>query len=50
MELDTANSLTCSLQGGGGGGSGALVFVMVLNNPSVAALGFRGYSPADSLS
>lgn len=45
MWLDPTNSLTCSPQDGAGPG-----FVMLLNNLAVAALGFRGFCPADSLS
>lgn len=45
MLLDSTNSFTCSLQAGA-----KLRFLMHLNNPAAADLGFRGYRPVDSLS
>lgn len=45
MWFDSANSFTCSLQDGAG-----LGFLMLLNNPAAADLGFRWYRPIDSLS
>lgn len=46
MWLDTVNCLTCALQVR----AGLWFFLILLNIPAVAALGLRGYSPADSLS
>lgn len=45
MWFDSANGFTCSLQDGAG-----LAFLMLLNKPAAADLGFRGYRPIDSLS